>query len=433
MIKDSKQHKSNILVARKTHKAKQNVIGLIVWLLLLVPLLVGDPQQNVTIYIVAGLSLAAFLALYFRKNQINKIQAKILILFLAVVFIQLLGCLAAGSFSVIRYPVYTLCIAVFVVVGIALFDDINPFAMLLACLFSIGVLFYRAVLNDNSEDVGNSLAGMGVYLCVMMTYSGISCINEGKRNKTYKGGEARGFKEKCRAAIIIVSIGCSCVAIYETQSRTSLFTLLIIAGVFILLSVLKPKKGVLLGLFWILVIFIAIGIVAYINIDNFGWYSTLNVYSVDLFGKNIDSSRPLLWGMSINALGQNWLTGIGTGFLPAYGPFTDVSFHNSYLQLLIPNGVVSLICLILIFYFMWESMAENIDDLLVRLIFAALVGILVYNCFESTLLFNKLSIGFMEWFLLALGVARSLKLSKVSSCSETNDGFRKIDGNNFNL
>lgn len=418
MIKVNKQNKANSLVIRKPYKTKQNVIGLFVWFLLLVPLLVGNPQQNITIYMITGLSLVSFVALYFRKNRINKTQTKILILFLTVVFIQLLGCLAAGSFLVIRYPIYTLSIAVFVVVGIALFDDIKPYAMLLICLFSISLFFYRAVLNDNSEDVGNSLAGMGVYLCVMTVYSGISCVNARKRSKKYKGDKTKGFKEKCLLVLIITSVGCSCVAIYETQSRTSLFTLFIIAGVYVLLSVWKPKKRTLLVLFWILVIFVAIGIVAYINVDNFGWYATLNAYSVDFFGKNIDSSRPLLWGMSINALGQNWLTGVGTGFLPAYGPFTDVSFHNSYLQLLIPNGMLALICLILIFYFMWESMANNIDDLLVRLILASLVGILIYNCFESTLLFNKLSIGLMEWFLLALGVARSLKLSKASLYSK---------------
>lgn len=424
-----------MLNGKKEHREKNNAgskIGLIILGLLLVPVLVGDPQENSSIYLIMILSCTGFVLLFFNKQHICKSQAFILVTFLVLAFIQLLGCFAADSMLVIRYPVYTISIGIFVIVSISILDEVNPLAMLVVCFCCMGVLLYRAVFVRGSEDLGNSLAGMAVFVCVVLFFSGIKYSDYIKSAKPERHSSSRDWKKKIIVVAMIIALLFFLVVIYESHARSALSVLLIIFSLFILLTLWKPKRKTLIFLFWFCIALGILGIAAYINVREFGWYSYLNDYSVELFGKNIDTSRPLLWSMSIEALGDNWLTGLGTGFLPSFGRFTDVSFHNSYLQILVPNGIVALVCLILIFFFIWRELASCADDVLVRLVISAFIGILVYNCFEATLLSNKLGVGFLEWFVLSMGVARSLKLKDVY-LSEKKLQRKRKDGNNFNL
>ncbi len=401
---------------RKGRRIKSDAgsrVGLIILALLLVPVLVGDPQENSSIYLIMGFSGVGFALLFFKQNQICKSRALLLVAFFALAFIQLLGCFAADSMSVIRYPIYTISIGIFVVVAISILDEVKPLPMFAICFCGMGVLLYRVIRANGSEDIGNSLAGMAVFICVVLTFAGIKYFTNKKKSKIELADLWYGWKKKFFTVAIIVTLISFLLIIYESHARSALFVLIIIFSAFIILSFWKPKRRTLILLFWFCVAFGIFGIAAYINIHRFDWYSYLNFYSVELFGKNIDTSRPLLWSMSIEALGDNWLIGLGTGFLPSFGRFNEVSFHNSYLQVLVPNGVLALACLILIFFFIWRELASYADDVLVRLVLAAFIGILVYNCFEATLLFNKLSIGFLEWFVLSLGVARCLKLKDI--------------------
>lgn len=398
---------------REERRTKNNTgsrVGIIILGLLLVPVLVGDPQENSSIYLIMILSCAGFVLLFFKKQRICKSQALILVTFLVLAFIQLLGCFAADSMSAIRYPIYTISIGIFVVVSVSILDEVNPLAMLVVCFCCMGILLYRVILARDSEDLGNSLAGMAVFICVVLIFSGIKYSNYIKSAKPERHSSSRDWKKKIIVVAMIIALLFFLVVIYESHARSALFVLLIIFSAFIILTLWRPKRRTLISLFWFCVVLGILGIAAYINVREFDWYSYLNYYSVEFFGKNIDTSRPLLWSMSIGALRDNWLIGLGTGFLPSFGHFTEVSFHNSYLQILVPNGVLALICLICIFFFIWRELASCADDALVRLILAAFIGILIYNCFEATLLSNKLSIGFLEWFVLSMGVARSLKL-----------------------
>lgn len=83
--------------------------------------------------------------------------------------------------------------------------------------------------------------------------------------------------------------------------------------------------------------------------------------------------------------------------------FKNSSFHNTYLQLFIQNGIFGLVILIILFKKIWNLIIDNeIDDMLYFVI-SIFIGIIIYNCYETTLLQNKTFLGIIEWLTLGIG------------------------------
>ena len=66
-------------------------------------------------------------------------------------------------------------------------------------------------------------------------------------------------------------------------------------------------------------------------------------------------------------------------------------------------------------YFIWSVLAKHADDPAVCFGIAVFVGILIYNCFECTLLSNKVALGLIQWFALALACQRALALREATT------------------
>lgn len=208
-----------------------------------------------------------------------------------------------------------------------------------------------------------------------------------------------------------------CIAIlflvFITNARTSFLTFIFILFVYGFLSIVKLKTKTLNILYWLFVFALVLIISIYINIHNFSWYNEMNQYSLELFGKNLDSSRPYLWSSELARLKNDFFIGLGTGILPQIERYSNASFHNTYIQLLMQNGLLGLICLIAYLYNLWESITCYIDTKLGKLLLAVLMGMLIYNCFEVTLLSNKIFVGIVQWYGLILGI-RILKYSEIN-------------------
>lgn len=203
---------------------------------------------------------------------------------------------------------------------------------------------------------------------------------------------------------IIISGLLSMYISYQHHSRTALFSLFIIIICFFILKITKLNFKKLNYAFYILIFCVVFITYFYINIKNFYFYDFLNGFSHSVFGKSLDSHRPFLWSESLNIL--NWwqyLIGAGTGKLPELIRFKNSSFHNTYLQLFIQNGIFGLVILIILFKKIWNLIIDNeIDDMLYFVI-SIFIGIIIYNCYETTLLQNKTFLGIIEWLTLGIG------------------------------
>lgn len=105
------------------------------------------------------------------------------------------------------------------------------------------------------------------------------------------------------------------------------------------------------------------------------------------------------------------LLGLGADASPE-GVYEGRSFHNTFVQAYVQNGLAGLFCLVSALFALWRMMTPASPDPVISIALSVLVGVVVYNCFESTLLSNKLSLGYIQWFLLAFGVARSFLVQR---------------------
>ena len=310
---------------------------------------------------------------------------------LCLAAIQLTGLFFVGDFFAIRYVFFVIAIAVFACcfVSGSLKPNANFVVGLGVAAISARFIFY--LFDDSSLDLKNTLSGILVFVIAYMVYCHTrDCDEQG----------VGFFRPRIRAGALLVSVVLAIVMIDIAKSRTALIVFLIIALTFMLLIKAKPSPKTLKIAFFVFIGLLFAALFIYANAKSFGWYDFLNGYSVRIFGKNIDSSRSALWMQALDSLSSNYVFGLGTGVQPE-GSFAGKSFHNSFLQLLVENGIVGLLVFLAALYFLWAQISESPYPKSRAAAIAIFSGIIIYNCFESTLLCNKLSLGFIEWLLIA--------------------------------
>ena len=193
---------------------------------------------------------------------------------------------------------------------------------------------------------------------------------------------------------------CDVILIMISITRTALFLLIIAAVLFLLLRLTKrPRPAVFLG--WmipLLILFIAF----YYNIKESGLYDLLNRISKSIFGKNFDSGRPDLWHYAVDAVGDKWFMGLGTGTtLEELYPWLKTS-HSVFFEVYLQNGIVGtlvfiLICLVCIGK---KGRLKKTDFALLVLTLAFVI--LFYNAVGIVLTKPRSGIGLLHWVLLGM-------------------------------
>lgn len=137
----------------------------------------------------------------------------------------------------------------------------------------------------------------------------------------------------------------------------------------------------------------------------FNNFQQINMWVLEYTGKNIYSGREVIWSYLLESIIDRPLLGHGTGVLPRDVLDLGLSAHNLYLQVALQNGFIGLFFLLLLFVFIWMIFAKNRKNKIVRLSAAFFVGILMYQSFEVSLTQNQLSLGIMQWLILAIGIS----------------------------
>jgi len=212
-------------------------------------------------------------------------------------------------------------------------------------------------------------------------------------------------KRKFHGELVLVVV-LNCFLSYLYDSRTPILVSIVIVLVFGFFNIVEPKTITLKSIYWVGVCCTTIFTCVYMYITEFSWYNEINQYSNFYFNKNIDSGRPALWRSIFEQLkGMELLIGKGTGVLPTWTKYSSV--HNSFLQIVLQNGLLGLAIVIMIFWYVWKRNARNPKSLVSKLSMSILVGIIVLNCFETTLLSNKAFLGTMQWMILGISMAYS--------------------------
>lgn len=339
--------------------------------------------------------IALILALVFLTGLFNlsckKEKIFQILLFYVLILISLFGCIKGSGDFAVRNVGALICLTLFIIwyTNRETYHLNKDFLFFLFTIYLIIVLLLFKLVPQILDKTGNLYAG---FICF------ISCCGM----MIYMQQENKKHNSLWVALYVILTI----YLLFVTRGRTGLGTYIFIWGFYLGTKKLQNKKKYR-RLFYIYVLCLVAVIVFYIYLPTFSWYRDVNKYSLLLFNKNLNSSRGGLWLNELARLEDGtWLTGLGTGTLPAMERYSKSSFHSSFIQIMMQNGIIGLICLVFIFYGFWKQFAFYLEDNSIRYAGAILLGIMLYNCFEVTLLQNKISVGISEWFILCRAISR---------------------------
>lgn len=376
-------------------------IASIIWILICIKIIGLDVSKTGIIdYAIWGFSCFIFL-LKINQRKTEDFLA-ILIPFLFLLLLQMIGLLQIATSFSFRNMVATICICFFIIDLSFLTFYIQKRYFNVFYFFALGAVLISAL---SGVEIGNTLPGCIIFLSFAFL------ISKGMKNQPERERKPTFGNSFLFLLVNLATVSCIMYISWVSDARSALFTSIIIVSTFFLLRKVKPKERVLNKFFWALVISVFLVTIIYMNAHTFSWYSTLNNLSIYAFNKNIDSSRPFLWKISVESL-KWWqvIIGSGTGRLPDIVRYAEASFHNSYIQLLMQNGILGLLCLVTILYLLWKKLTRHAEDRVIQLVLAVFVGILIYNCFETTLLQNKAFMGMIEWLAISMGIIRSRQL-----------------------
>lgn len=229
------------------------------------------------------------------------------------------------------------------------------------------------------------------------------------------------FKQGNIATKIYLSIGItfSTILVYASSSR-AVFLLLAVA-IFSKI-ILSFSKKTFSSLFFFIIGFNLFFVLGYGLLAKSSYAQKLNDWSLEHFGKSFFSGRQEIWSAALSHGREAPIFGHKIGIVPK--DFMEgthyVHLHNQYIQTFLESGLVGLLCLLLFLFSIWKIYLKRLDSNLSQWSACFFLGILLYQSFEISLFFNMRelglqSIGFLHWFIIAIGAAKVEKQSHRST------------------
>ncbi|MBB6446842.1 O-antigen ligase family protein [Bacillus benzoevorans] len=210
-------------------------------------------------------------------------------------------------------------------------------------------------------------------------------------------------KQNIMLYLILVSGVLLCVA---TSARTILLSLLSIVLTYLLWHSITRSKTIFYSFFFFIIMIILAVTFIYPNLSEWDHYRDLERLVWEYTGKNIFSGREVVWSHLISLISQQPFFGYGTGTLVSDISNKTISAHNLYLQISLQGGYIGLSVFILLLFSIWKIFWYGQEDRIVRLSAAYLIATLIHQLFEVSFIQNQLSIGLLQWLIIAVGISR---------------------------
>lgn len=375
----------------------------IVWMLLCIRICFGANYAETAWmeYLLWGaVTVMTLRRLLQEKALISKGSKPLFVCFAVLIGWMLIGCLFTRSFHAIKTTVIVMVLCCFIL------EMTFKQRQVQICYFRVFyalVLFALLIYTVSGVNLGNTIPGCIVFLtCGYIAAESLQQNIEVQQDKLIKTNH---FWMMTITMVLSFVIG------WESSARTASLVVLVIAFALVVFGKLNKKYA--MTAFYVCVAGTILFTVMYAFVRYLPFYEQVDQLSLKVLQKSLDSSRPGLWRTSLAELSWwQWIVGKGTGTLPSIERYEGSSFHNSYVQLLMQNGVVGLAMLYVILGAFWKKLAAHADDRVLQFVLATFVGIMVYNCFETTLLQNKTFLGIVQWMVLVLGLIRCSQLQR---------------------
>lgn len=199
---------------------------------------------------------------------------------------------------------------------------------------------------------------------------------------------------------------------FASDSRSIFISISATIIVFIFWKFITKFATVRVLFFFILISIFLSFIFIYPHLPEYSFYPSIENWMLEHTGKSIMSGRNDIWIVLSEMIKEYPLFGHGMSTVASDLIGNDKSAHNLYLNTLIQIGYIGFACVIIILFIIWMRLTSVRNDFLVRLSGAYMIGILIHQNFEITLFQNQLSIGILQWLIMAIGLSRVINFSK---------------------
>lgn len=162
-----------------------------------------------------------------------------------------------------------------------------------------------------------------------------------------------------------------------------------------------------------LIIFAFIGTVLYSKSSTFSKIVEWNQWIYLHTGKTLLSGRDKFWGSLIDAILERPFWGYGGGANLTEIADITLSAHNLYIQIGLQVGIAGLLIFILLLGSIWAIFWKGRNNKTVRLSAAFMAAVIIHQLFEVCLTQNNLTVGLIQWLIMAIGVSVSRNNSDV--------------------
>lgn len=216
------------------------------------------------------------------------------------------------------------------------------------------------------------------------------------------------IKTKTKRSLIYAIL--FCIFIIINRARTSLLVTLISIIIYFCWDIITKNRFIFRLFILLLLIAIFVFIYLYTYSEEIQIFNFLNEFSRKYFNKSFYSGRNTIWKDLFEYIDKKPFFGYGSGVVTdnVIKNF-DKSTHSFYIQVLLQVGWLGMLLWCLLFYSIWDIFWLTKMNKITRLSAAFFVGILVQNMFELTFYSNKISIGIMQWMIIAIGISKAGK------------------------
>lgn len=208
------------------------------------------------------------------------------------------------------------------------------------------------------------------------------------------------------------------VILLASDTRSVLLSMFIGAIIYFIWNTIVKNKGLSIFLFILIIVSFGSIVFVYPKLPNWSQYGKLEAWMLEHTGKSIMSGRADIWGRLNNLIDLRPIFGFGPNTVATDVIGRDASSHNLYINMALQIGYLGLLIFILILFTIFMSYISKGSNRLVRLSVAAFIAILAHQLFEITLVQNQLSIGLLQWLVIATGVGVTTSKSNDKSKKE---------------
>jgi O-antigen ligase len=198
---------------------------------------------------------------------------------------------------------------------------------------------------------------------------------------------------------------------FTSASRAIMLALAGLAIVYYSWRWLTARRWRFYTAFWVLVGVIIVITITIPILQMLPFYEQATALSEELFHKNLQSGRNVIWTLVFQGILDAPLFGHGPYYLPRNLFAIDLSAHNLYLQVALQVGLLGVSALLAMLYAVWRVFWQGRHDNRVRLAAGFTAAILIHQTFDVSLTQHNLSLGLLMWMIMGLGAGLAINSS----------------------